>query len=79
MRCKISCSFGEIIDKLTILKIKQVKAASEESLDNIQNEINIIEEEIPEVKGEDKLFDDLSEINKKLWDCEDLIRDKMKT
>lgn len=76
MRCKVSCSFGEIIDKLTILKIKEVKTASEESLRNIQHEINIIEEEIPEVKGEDTLFNELSEINKKLWDCEDLIREK---
>lgn len=78
MKCKISCSFGEIVDKLTILKIKEVKAASEESLQNIQKEINIIEEEIPDVKSEDKLFNELSDINKKLWDCEDLIREKSK-
>ena len=26
MLCKISCSFGEVIDKITILKIKLSKA-----------------------------------------------------
>ena len=31
MKCKISCSFGEVVDKLTILKIKEKKAINDKN------------------------------------------------
>ena len=76
MNCKISCSFGEIVDKVTILKIKEKNAKSKESLFNIKNELDVILDENPEVCKSDKLFSKLSEINNKLWELEDLIREK---
>ena len=79
MICKISCSFGEVIDKISILKIKLKKSYEIESIgqiDNIQNELTILETEIPMTKQEDELFDELSKINNKLWILEDTIRDK---
>ncbi len=76
MNCKISCSFGEIVDKVTILKIKQKNTKSNESLFNIKKELSIILDENPEVCKSDKLFSKLSEINNKLWELEDLIREK---
>ena len=42
MSYKISCSFGEIIDKYCILKIKKNKTDDKNKLYNINNEINII-------------------------------------
>lgn len=76
MNCKISCSFGEIIDKVTILKIKKEKATRQEQLSNISKELDIIESENPLVKNNDELFIQLSNINKTLWDLEDNIRHK---
>ena len=78
MRCKISCSFGEIVDKFTILKIKEKKAKNQEAKQNIQNEINAICSENESVNNDDKLFNELYKINNKLWILEDLIRNKSK-
>ena len=35
MQCNISCSFGEVVDKVTILKIKKRKATDKNVLSNI--------------------------------------------
>ena len=78
MNCKISCSFGEIVDKVTILKIKQSKATNPNALLNIRKELTIIQKENPKVNNKDTLFEKLSEINKKLWVLEDSIREKSK-
>ena len=76
MKYKISCSFGEIIDKITILKIKFTKANDIDVLNNIKLEFDTIIQEVPESNYEDPLFDELLNINQKLWVLEDLIRDK---
>ena len=76
MNCKISCSFGEIIDKVTILNIKRQKAKNQEALFNIQTELRLIETDNPQIKTKDKLFDILYDTNLKLWDLEDKIREK---
>ena len=76
MNCKISCSFGEIIDKVTILNIKRQKAKNQEALFNIQTELRLIENDNPQVKIKDKLFKILYDTNLKLWDLEDKIREK---
>jgi len=76
MRCFISCSFGEIVDKVTILKIKSKKSTDKTALKNIQFELETILAETPLAKEEDSLFTDLYKINNKLWILEDLIREK---
>ena len=76
MNCKISCSFGEIVDKVTILKIKQQKASDKHQLNNITKELTTIQTENPMVNKKDDLFDLLSNINQKLWNLEDSIREK---
>lgn len=78
MDCKISCSFGEIVDKVTILAIKKKHAVNQDALRNINNELAVIQKENPIVKTDDILFDDLSSINQCLWELEDLIRAKSK-
>ena len=45
-------------------------------LSNIQKELAIIVKENPTADTQDKLFNELSQINNKLWILEDLIRDK---
>jgi hypothetical protein len=78
MICKISCSFGEIIDKITILRIKLSKSNNEKVLQNLNNELSTIENEVPLCKNKDSLYERLREVNLKLWELEDNIRLKSK-
>ena len=75
MKCEVPCSFGEVIDKLTILQIKKEKVVHDEQRVNIEKEHSIL------VKYFDKddvflqnLFSQLLDVNKKLWVMEDSIR-----
>tara|TARA_Y100000389_G_scaffold179456_1_gene193533 strand:- start:12238 stop:13869 length:1632 start_codon:yes stop_codon:yes gene_type:complete len=76
MKCYISCSVGELIDKITILQIKLNKIKDQESLKNINNELNNIQKDNPLSNTKDDLFDELKQVNQKLWILEDLIREK---
>ena len=76
MKCKIRCSFGEVVDKWTILNIKKKKATNNMVLSNIINELNAIVEDNNQVNNNDILFTNLYEVNQKLWEYEDIIREK---
>lgn len=78
MICKISCSVGEIIDKISILQIKSNKITNTESKKNVEHELSILISENPVSNNDDILFDKLKKVNEKLWVLEDLIRDKSK-
>ena len=77
----IPCSFGEIIDKITILEIKLTKASGSQK-DNIQAEYDGLKDHLtPSLSSEKmtaftKSLDELRGINKRLWNLEDLIRQK---
>ena len=77
MNYKINCSFGEVIDKLTILKLRLQNAGSESLHKHISFEINTIENECPLSKNEDKLFIFLYKINSQIWDLKDHIHRKI--
>ena len=79
LKCSVSCSFGEIIDKITILKIKLSKAREINDVaccQNIQTELNILESQNPLAQTSDTLFEQLSDVNTRLWNLEDHIRAK---
>ncbi len=78
MICKIYCSIGELIDKISILKIKLQKSKNKELSKNISKELELLTSENPISNIEDNLFLELSEINHKLWILEDTIRIKSK-
>lgn len=79
---KIEVSNGEIVDKLSILKIKLKNINDEDKLRNIKKEHDILELSLPEIKKScspiefEILFNKLIDINEKLWDIEDRIRIK---
>lgn len=80
MRLLAPLSVGELIDKITILKIKQKKASNKEKLNNINHELEELEttwknEKAPDLNISD-LFDQLTEVNEALWKIEDDIRAK---
>ena len=75
----VEVSVGELLDKLSILEIKQEKIKDPEKLKFISNEHSILKDQLEKnVKSDgklNKLFQDLKEINAKLWVIEDDKRD----
>ena len=71
----VEVSIGELLDKISILEIKQEKIKDIEKLKFISNEHSILKEQLEKnVKSDEKLkklFQDLKEINSKLWIIED--------
>lgn len=79
LKCSVSCSFGEVIDKITILKIKLSKSREINDVaccQNIQTELNRLESQNPLAQTSDTLFEQLSDVNIRLWNLEDHIRAK---
>ena len=76
----IKVSPGELIDKITILKLKNKFIQNENQLKNVNMELDIL---LPILKKNnlntnefEQLSDELYNINNKLWEIEDNIRDK---
>jgi len=71
----VEVSVGELLDKLSILENKKEKIKDPEKLKFISNEHSILKDQLEKnVKSDDnlnKLFQDLKEINAKLWVIED--------
>ncbi len=71
----VEVSIGELLDKISILEIKQGKIKDPEKLKFINNEHSILKDQLNKnVKSDDKLNDlyqSLKEINSKLWVIED--------
>ena len=74
----VPVSSGELIDKISILKIKKKKIFNKSKLKNINNELSLLNEIYKNnFKNNKKIFlyeKKLININKKLWDIEDKIR-----
>ena len=73
---KIEVSNGEIIDKLTILEIKLEKIGDPEKRHNIQKEYDLLSAAAAGILSrEDPLYRQLREVNLRLWEIEDRIRE----
>ena len=75
----VEVSVGELLDKISILEIKQDKIKDPEKLNFTNNEHSILKNQLEKnVKSDEKLeklFQDLKDINAKLWVIEDDKRD----
>ena len=71
----VEVSIGELLDKVSILEIKQEKIKDPEKLKFISNEYLILKEQLENnIKSDDKidkLYKSLKDINSKLWIIED--------
>ena len=71
----VEVSIGELLDKISILEIKQEKIKDSDKIKYIQDEYNVLKEQLSKnVKSDDRLnelFRSLKEINSKLWVIED--------
>ena len=71
----VEVSVGELLDKISILEIKQEKIKDAESLKFIIDEYDVLKSELDKnIKTDENLknlFNSLKEINSKLWVIED--------
>ena len=71
----VEVSIGELLDKISILEIKQEKIKDPEKLKFINNEYSILKDQLGKnVNSDDELnnlYKSLKEINAKLWVIED--------
>ena len=76
----IPISWGELFDKITILEIKLENLKETNALKNVKTEFDhlfsIFEKGFSEDTIANKLMADLKIVNQKLWNIEDMIRDK---
>lgn len=76
---KIEVSNGEIIDKLTIVKIKLEEIKEESKLTNLRKEWDELKSAaITILDTQDPLIAELYKVNKELWDIENQIREQEK-
>jgi hypothetical protein len=77
---KASISYGELVDKITILTIKAERISDEKKLQNIMIELNHLQELFDTHIGNNPkviaLMTELKATNQRLWDVEDAIRSK---
>lgn len=77
---KVPISPGELIDKITILEIKAANISDVAKLANVKVELQLLQDTWATSgyasSDIDAEWNQLREINKKLWDIEDDIRDK---
>jgi hypothetical protein len=76
----VPVSPGELLDKITILRIKAARIADPAKLQNVRTELTLLERTwldsgaaLPEIAADEAA---LQAVNEALWDIEDRIRDK---
>jgi hypothetical protein len=78
MAVTVPVSWGELLDKVTILQIKAERIVDADKLANVNRELAeltaVIERNGPLSSGAQMLMDELREANTALWDIEDNIR-----
>lgn len=73
---KIEVSNGEIVDKMTIIQIKVERITDEAKLENLRKEYDVLKDAVSTIiSTEHELYKALYDVNCKLWDIEDRIRD----
>jgi hypothetical protein len=80
MNPNVPVSWGELLDKVTILEIKVERLTSESALANVRHELNELGPTAVKAlslhPGVEALKAELKRVNETLWQIEDDIRDK---
>ena len=76
----VEVSWGELIDKITILEIKEQRLTSPQAVSNVRRELatltRVVRDLQPQPAELDELKQRLKSINENLWQIEDQIRAK---
>ena len=78
MKINASISLGELLDKISILLIKEKNISDEKKLSKIHEELSLLKKTLNNKINENNIenyLNKLVEINAKLWKIEDDIRD----
>ncbi len=79
MSVEIAVSHGELFDKISILEIKRSKVVKADQRKNIENELDVLNRvratAVPAGVEIDDLMAGLTDVNARLWDVEDDLRD----
>jgi hypothetical protein len=78
MSCLIPISLGELYDKYSILLIKFDKIENNEKRNEVKKEIDFLTPFIEKFDLDSEIRLRLREVNEKLWEIEDAIREKEK-
>ena len=71
-------SLGELVDKISILIIKQKKITDKTKLDHVKKELNFLQKTLMNYVQQEEInnyLENLININSKLWNIEDDIRE----
>ena len=75
----VPVSWGELLDKITILQIKAERIADPAKRDNVERELVALNQVVGDAgdlpAGAEPLIQQLRSVNEALWDIEDEIRD----
>jgi uncharacterized protein YukE len=71
----VPVSFGELLDKITILELKSERISDQAKLDNIERELASLQAAWTH-PGKAPFFRELKAVNERLWEIEDAIREK---
>lgn len=76
----VPTSWGEVVDKITILEIKKKNMTEERALLNVEKELAMLSGMVENAIADDPVLSDMKrellEINSRLWVIEDRIREK---
>ncbi len=73
---RIAVSWGEFLDKMTILEIKAIRLRGEGARANVRRELELLRQAASPPSGIAELEAALQAVNTRLWRIEDLIREK---
>ena len=76
MSVHIPVSIGELFDKYSILEIKHMKIKNPIKLTQVKKELDFLKPYIQKYNLDIKIYNELKNINLKLWEIEDQLRNK---
>ena len=72
----VPVSWGELIDKITILEIKVERLSSADAVAHARRELGLLRDVLGAPEGVDAMKEALAAVNRTLWEIEDAIRAK---
>jgi len=79
MQIRVPVSAGELLDKISILRIKAERIDDDTKQANVRHELELLQPECAHLGADDAMLQDwfrqLGEVNGQLWDIEDRIRE----
>lgn len=74
--CLVNVSVGELFDKYSILEIKLERIKDIEKRNHVNKELEILLPYIKKYNLDTTVFAELKQVNERLWEIEDAIREK---